>query len=74
MYTDTKSNTPDENKQSYLFRCSETQKTCTIVMRSYALMSLLGLILMMSACTLGQQWSQNYAIMPGVKSNVPVNH
>lgn len=71
MYT-TQNQAADENKQSSLFRYSEAQKTCSIGMRVYALMPLLGLILMMSACTLGQQWSQNYAIMPGVKSNVPV--
>ncbi|MDE0481560.1 MAG: hypothetical protein OXI67_03165 [Candidatus Poribacteria bacterium] len=71
MYT-TQNQTVDKNKQSSLFTCNEAQKTCSIGMRGYALMPLLGLILMMSACTLGQQWSQNYAVMPGVKSNVPV--
>ncbi len=49
----------------------KTQKTCSIGIQTYTVMPLLGLMLMMSACTLGQQWSQNYAIMPGVKSNVP---
>ena len=37
----------------------------------YLLLFALGLILL-AACTVGQQWSDNYALLNGVKSNDPV--